>query len=381
MKKLQFTLLTFYAFVEIPNLEEHIREHLQFTTDIGMKWRIYIWEEWISATLTGNAGQVSAYRLYLQSKPYYRNIPDIDIKSTPVDAYYFERMIVKYRREIVALDYPVTPHEVEQFRQEASIEQVQHIINNREHNWSFQLGVVGKEVVIHGKPCDHIILLDMRNSYEYKLGHYKYAIPSGTVNFREMGALLEEYKSRFAGKYVIMYCTWWIRCEKLAVMLHKNGLDNFYSIEWGIVKYVNTFNDGNWLGNLYTFDGRISTHIGDSKTHTTIGRCNYTDNLTDHVENCRYSPCNARIICKPSEYRKHLWFCSKECSEKALRNFRVKNAKFDKWDYERVRSENKSDSDYQEFKAIIGNFYASRLEWITWKHLSSQKEEIINCEC
>jgi len=42
-------------------------------------------------------------------------------------------MIVKYRREIVALDYPVTPEEVDQFRQEASIEQVQHIINNREH--------------------------------------------------------------------------------------------------------------------------------------------------------------------------------------------------------------------------------------------------------
>lgn len=202
----------------------------------------------------------------------------------------------------------------------------------------------------------------MRNSYEYKLGHYKYAIPSGTVNFREMGKLLEEYKTRFANKYVIMYCTGGIRCEKLAVMLHKNGLDNFYSIDGGIVKYINTYNDGNRLGNLYTFDGRVSTAVGDKNTHTTIGKCIYTDNLTDHIENCRYSPCNARIICKPSEYRKHLGFCSKECSEKALRNFRVKNAPFDKWDYERVRTENKTESDYQEFQTIIGNFYQSRLE-------------------
>lgn len=381
MKKHLYTLLTFYAFVDVPDIQDHIKEHLMFTTGIGMKWRIYIGEEGISATLTWNPWQITAYRLYLQSKPYYQHIPDIDIKSTPVDQYYFDRMIVKYRREIVALDYPVTPEEVDQFRQEASIEQVQHIINNREHEWSFRLGVVGKEIIIHGKPCEHIVLLDMRNSYEYKLGHYKYAIPSGTVNFREMNLLIAEYKERFSDKYVIMYCTGGIRCEKLAVMLHKHGLDNFYSIDGGIVKYINSYNDGNRLGNLYTFDGRVSTKVGDHMTHTTIGRCNYTDNLTDHVENCRYSPCNARIICKPSEYRKHLGFCSKECSEKALHNFRVKNASFDKWDYDRVRSENKTTSDYQEFQTIIGNFYRSRLEGVARRHLSSQKEESIDCEC
>ncbi len=140
-------------------------------------------------------------------------------------------MICKYRDEIVALDYPVTPQEVATYRQEDSIEQVKHIIDNRDQETEIQLGVVGKEMHLQGKPSDHIVMLDMRNSYEYKLGHYKYAIPSGTVNFREMHTLIKIYKTRFAGKQVIMYCTGGIRCEKLAVMLHKNGLDNFYSIE------------------------------------------------------------------------------------------------------------------------------------------------------
>lgn len=55
----------------------------------------------------------------------------------------------------------------------------------------------------------------------------------------------------------------------------KAGMD-VAAIDGGVVKYTNKHNDGNWLGNLYTFDGRISTHIGDEQTHTTIGECIYS---------------------------------------------------------------------------------------------------------
>lgn len=72
------------------------------------------------------------------------------------------------------------------------------------------------------------------------------------------------------------------------------------------MKYVNSYNDGNWLGNLYTFDGRVSTQVGDEQTHTTVGECLYTGKPTDNCENCRYSPCNARIIADKKEYKKHM---------------------------------------------------------------------------
>ena len=55
MKKNNLILLTFYKFVDIPDIQDHIKEHLQFTTDVRLKGRIYIGEEGISATLTGNA--------------------------------------------------------------------------------------------------------------------------------------------------------------------------------------------------------------------------------------------------------------------------------------------------------------------------------------
>lgn len=72
------------------------------------------------------------------------------------------------------------------------------------------------------------------------------------------------------------------------------------------MKYVNTFNDGNWLGNLYTFDDRVSTFVGDEQTHTTIGTCLHSDKLTDHCDNCRYTECNARMIVDLSEH-KNIW--------------------------------------------------------------------------
>jgi UPF0176 protein len=47
----------------------------------------------------------------------------------------------------------------------------------------------------------------MRNDYERQLGHFKGAIPAGTLNFREVHELVEKYKEKFKDKKVVMYCT------------------------------------------------------------------------------------------------------------------------------------------------------------------------------
>jgi len=158
MKKLQYTLLTFYKFVDIAHPREEVKDHLAFCKDIGIKGRIYIGEEGISATLTGNDGQIKAYRMYLANSPYFNNIPDIDIKATRVDDYYFDRMIVKYRKEIVALGTSVTQGEIEQYHKEMTPEDFKKLIDS-------------------GDLADRVVV-DMRNDYEYKLGHFKNAIPA-----------------------------------------------------------------------------------------------------------------------------------------------------------------------------------------------------------
>jgi UPF0176 protein len=361
--KPKYTLLTFYKFVDIPEseLDSVAQEHLDFTRDIGLKWRVYIGTEGISSTVTGNQWQCWAYREFLQKSKYFFGISDIDSKATPVDDHEFPRMSVKIRNEIVTLGVKVSGDQVKRYKKEFTPEEFKKIVDE----WK----------------SDEYIILDMRNDYEYRLGHFKGAIPAGTVNFREVPKLLEKYGKQAEGKKIIWYCTGGIRCEKAAVLGNQLGSTEFYSIQGGVVKYINEYNDGNWLGNLYTFDGRVSTEVGDKDTHTTIGECLYTGEKTDNCENCRYAPCNARLICSEKAYRKHLGFCSRECYEKARNDGLVKVVPWDKMDYLSIGRTWRADPSKKDFLiSEICSHLDRKLANIEWKYQTSQKEEeIVEC--
>ena len=364
---LKYTLLTFYAFVDIPEseLDSIAQDHLDFTRDIGLRGRVYIGTEGMSSTVTGNQGQCRAYREYLKWSKYFKDIRDIDSKSTPVDDHQFARMSVKIREEIVTLGERVTAREVQKYHREITIADFKAVIDDKN---------------------DEYAILDMRNDYEYRLGHFRWAIPAGTDNFREVPKLLEKYKREFAGKKVVFYCTWGIRCEKASVIMNKAGMTDLYSLEGWVVKYVNEYNDGNWMGNLYTFDGRVSTQIGDVSTHTTIGECCYTGEMTDNCENCRYSPCNARLIATERSYRKHLGLCSKECYEKARIDGFVKDIEWDRFDYKSSRltsmisSSGEMPIGQRDSVGEISTHLDRKLANIEWRYDKSQKEEdIVEC--
>lgn len=95
-------------------------------------------------------------------------------------------MIVKYRPEIVALGAKVTAEQVATADRQLSVEDFKRVIDEGH---------------------DERAILDMRNDYEWQLGHFKGAIPAGTVNFREVPQLLEKYKEKLKDKKVLMYCT------------------------------------------------------------------------------------------------------------------------------------------------------------------------------
>ena len=96
-------------------------------------------------------------------------------------------MSVKIRNEIVALGVKVSAEEVKKYKKELTPEAF-------------------KKIIDEGK-SDEYLILDMRNDYEYRLGHFKNAIPAGTVNFREVPKLLEQYEKAAKGKKIIWYCT------------------------------------------------------------------------------------------------------------------------------------------------------------------------------
>ena len=362
MKKWTHTLLTFYKFVDLKKPKDELIVQQKLLCELGIKGRIYIWEEWISATVSGNDSQLWAYRQYLSQHANFGDILDIDIKSTKWLFWHcFEWLRIKYRNEIVVLGHKFTAADISKYELKLSVEDFKKIIDTKDSNW---------------------IIRDMRNDYERRLGHFKNAVPSGTINFKSVPLFIDKYKAQFGDKKVIMYCTWGIRCTKLSALLAKEGMQNIYGLDWWIVKYINTYNDWAWLGNLYVFDSRVSQYVWSPDTHTTIAHCNYTHELTDNCENCRQWACNARITAKPKEYRKYMWFCSQACYQQAKINLRTKNATRDKFDYQSIRDDiGKNPQNQNKHIANVTNYLDSRLKDLSRRHLTSQKEDYIDCSC
>lgn len=353
----KYTLLTFYKFVDIPNPHEVVEDHLQFTLDIGMRGRIYIGEEGINATVSGNEGQIKAYRLYLDSIDYFKDIPDIDDKSCPVPEHMFEKMHVRYRKEIVALGEKYTAKDIQNSKHKMNIDEFKKVMDENDNNY---------------------VIIDMRNNYEYELGHFKNAIPAGTLTFKDTERLIDHYKENFSDKKLIMYCTGGIRCEKVSVLLEKKGLPGVYQLDGGIVKYINKHNDGNWLGNLYTFDNRVSCYIGDDGNHTIIAKSHYSGKSAEDMFNCRYGPCNDQIIATKQEYEEHMGFCSEQCAHNAMDDLYIKKEDFDYMDYKKLRIEvkNNPEKKYENYsKAKL--HLQKRLEGIEFNHKSPKTHDLI----
>ncbi len=116
-----------------------------------------------------------------------------------------------------------------------------------------------------------LVLLDNRNSFEYRLGHFEGAIDPGVTNFRDFPAYVlahaQEWKAQ--GKRVAMYCTGGIRCEKTSAWMLDMDLA-VYQLEGGILNYFQQMPDAqqDWRGECFVFDNRVAvdTHLQEAAT-------------------------------------------------------------------------------------------------------------------
>lgn len=116
-----------------------------------------------------------------------------------------------------------------------------------------------------------LVLLDNRNSFEYRLGHFQGAIDPQVTNFRDFPAYVrahaQEWKAQ--GKRVAMYCTGGIRCEKTSAWMREMELP-VYQLEGGILNYFQQMPDADqdWRGECFVFDNRVAldTHLQESAT-------------------------------------------------------------------------------------------------------------------
>ncbi|MEP7164193.1 MAG: rhodanese-related sulfurtransferase [Ferruginibacter sp.] len=159
------------------------------------------------------------------------------------------------------------------------------------------------------------IVVDMRNHYEYEVGHFENAIEIPSDTFREQlpmaAAMLNDQKE----KNIIMYCTGGIRCEKAsAYMLHR-GFKNVFHLEGGIIHYANKIKEeqlpNKFHGKNFVFDDRLGERITDE----IIAKCHQCGDPADTHTNCKNEACHLLFIQCSKCAEKYQGCCSVACYE------------------------------------------------------------------
>ncbi len=157
------------------------------------------------------------------------------------------------------------------------------------------------------------IIVDMRNHYEYEVGHFENAreIPSDT--FREQLPMAADLLKENKDANIIMYCTGGIRCEKASAYMLHNGFKNVYHLEGGIINYVNNIKEeqleNKFLGKNFVFDDRLGERVGDK----IISTCHQCGQPADTHTNCINSGCHLLFIQCAACAVKYRGCCSETC--------------------------------------------------------------------
>jgi len=104
---------------------------------------------------------------------------------------------------------------------------------------------------------EDVCVIDTRNDYEFRLGHFQNALDPNITTFREFKKYVEENKEFLKTKKVAIYCTGGIRCEKAGPLMQKHGIDT-YQLKGGILKYLEVSQAKNWNGECFVFDYRVA---------------------------------------------------------------------------------------------------------------------------
>lgn len=301
-----YEVILYYKFNEIEDPEAFCEEHKAFCKDLGVKGRIYIGEEGINGTLGGTTEQVGRYKKHLSTIPGFDGI---DFKTDTSEYVPFAKLKCKTRDELVAI----------------------HQEDIDPSNGGTYLEPQEWKEVLESEDEDPIII-DVRNDYESKIGHFEGAITPDVDNFYDFPEWLENFKADKDQK-VLMYCTGGIRCEKFSVLMKEKGWHDVNQLHGGILRYAKEEGGEHYKGKCFVFDDRLVVPVNE-KDMEPIAECEITGKPADTYINCANMECNKLFVCSEEGARQMEGCCSEECRQSEFkRPFDPQNAfrPFRKW--------------------------------------------------
>lgn len=159
------------------------------------------------------------------------------------------------------------------------------------------------------------VVIDMRNHYEFEVGHFDNAIEIPSDTFREQLPMAAEMMKDKKDQNIIMYCTGGIRCEKASAYMLHQGFKNVFHLEGGVIHYANKVKEAGleskFKGKNFVFDDRL----GESITEDVIAKCHQCGKPADTHTNCKNDACHLLFIQCEDCARTFDGCCTTECKE------------------------------------------------------------------
>jgi len=264
-----YAIALFYRYVLIAEPAELVEQLKEKCQRCGLLGRILVSREGVNGTLAGGVAAVNSFVAELSADPRFANI-DWKFTNDRGDSLPFLGLSIRVVDEIIA-----------------SGRAGSFINSNISFNDATYGGITGTGT--HLTPTEFHnalarndgIILDIRNEFEFDIGHFKGSKNLKTFNYAEtfdaldqvLGPAPQEGKHEVESRpttdstdngdapqqNIYMYCTGGIRCEKASAYLCAKGYSNVYQLEGGIHRYLETFPDGGlFQGKNFVFDSRVS---------------------------------------------------------------------------------------------------------------------------
>lgn len=282
------TTISFYCYFRIDEPLNFRNVLYKELSSLGVLGRIYLAQEGINAQISVPTGKLESLRAYLYAIEPLNGLRlnvavDDDGKS-------FYVLDIKVRNKIVADG-----------------------INDPAFDMSRKGGYVNAERFNELTNDPDTIVIDMRNHYEFEVGHFEGAIEIPSDTFREQLPMAVEMMRPYQDKNIIMYCTGGIRCEKASAYMLHEGFNNVFHLEGGIINYTNQVKDAGlsnkFHGKNFVFDQRLGERI----TEEIIAKCHQCGKPADTHVNCVNDACHLLFIQCEECKTQFEGCCSKEC--------------------------------------------------------------------
>lgn len=284
----KYLVLAYYSFTALEDPHGEVERHKKFLENRDATARIYLSEQGINGQLSAACEDAKIYMEWMHSRPEFQNL------HFKVHEHYeqaFPRLSIKYRKQLVAID------------QEVDISVTGEHVSPKK--W--------KEML---ESSERPLLLDVRNDYESKVGHFEGATLPACNTFREFIAYTEELCQKVDPENtpVMMCCTGGIRCEIYSSVLLKKGFKKVYQLDGGIINYGLEVGAKHWLGKLFVFDDRMTIPIAQEQTPV-IGTCHHCQTTTENYYNCANMDCNELFLCCGKCIESYLGCCKETCKD------------------------------------------------------------------